>query len=148
VAEADPNNARAQVGVAVDNNQLGLMLAKAGKPGELQHELRALEIRKKLAAADPKNRGRQEAIAISYETLGDTEEILASRPNLPSGQRRRHWRGARSWYQQALQGLNALRSQSALRGGNASEPDRVAREIEKCDTMLRKLGEPSDARIK
>jgi serine/threonine protein kinase len=136
VANADPNNARAQVVLAVDNNQLGLTLAKAGQSGELRFELKALEIRKKLWLADPKNKGRQEAVAFSYATLGDTEEILAARSGTRAKQKPKHWRQALSWYRQALQSYSQLRSQSALRGEDAAEPDRVEREIQKCEVMV------------
>ncbi|HKM48920.1 MAG TPA: hypothetical protein VJX69_15110 [Terriglobales bacterium] len=138
VAAADPKNARAQVVLALAENQLGLLLAKAGQTSDLNYELKALEIRKKLFEDDPKNKGRQEAVAVSYATLGDTEEILASRSHMSASKQARHWREARSWYQQALQSYVSLRSQAALRGGEAGEPDRMAQEIAKCDAMLRK----------
>ena len=136
VAAADPNNARALVALALTENQLGLVLAKAGKSSDLNYELKALAIRKKLSEADPKNKGRQEAVAISYATLADTEEILASRRGTPPSQKAGHWRAARNWYQQALQIYNVLRAQAALRGEDAEQPDRMAREIQKCTSML------------
>jgi non-specific serine/threonine protein kinase/serine/threonine-protein kinase len=138
VAAADPNNARAHVALALAENQLGLLLAKNGLTSELSYELNALEIRKNLFKDDPKNKGRQEAVALSYATLGDTEEILASRPDVPASRRAQHWREARSWYRQALQSYLSLRSQAALRGEEAGEPDRIAQEIAKCDAKLRK----------
>ena len=140
VAEADPNNARAHVALALAENQLGLMLAKAGQDGSVSHELKALEIRRKLSLADPNNKGRQESIALSYATLGDTEEILGARAGGAAGQKARHWRDALSWYKQALQSYELLRSQSALRGEEKTQPERMAQEIEKCEAMLRGLG--------
>jgi len=137
VANADPNNARAHVVLALAENQLGLMLAKAGQRGSLSHELKALEIRKKLSVADPNNKGRQEAIALSYATLGDTEEILAATTGTAGSQKARHWHEALSWYKQALQSYQLLRSQSALRGEEKAQPERMAQEIQKCDAMLR-----------
>jgi serine/threonine protein kinase len=142
VAAADPNNARAHVALALAENQLGLVMAKAGQTSDLSYELKALEIRKKLSEDDPKNKGRQEAVALSYATLGDTEQILASRPHMPASQQSRHWREARSWYQQALQRYQSLRSEAALRGEQAGEPDRIARQIAKCDAAL---GKPPSA---
>jgi hypothetical protein len=142
VVAADPNNARARVALALAENQLGLLLAKTGQTRDLNYELKALEIRKKLFEDDPKNLGRQEAIAVSYATLGDAEEIFAARAHMPAGKQVQHWREARSWYQQALQSYLALRSQTALRGEDAGQPDRMAREISKCDTMLRKARTP------
>jgi len=147
VAAADPNNARAHVVLALDENQLGLMLAKAGQDGALSHELNALEIRKKLSSADPSNKGRQEAVAVSYATLGDTEEVLAQRPRMAAGQKARHWREARSWYKQALDIYNLLRSQSALRGEEKAQPEKMAQEIEKCEAMLRSRGNPSASAV-
>jgi non-specific serine/threonine protein kinase/serine/threonine-protein kinase len=142
VVTADPNNARARVALALAENQLGLLLAKTGQTSDLNYELKALEIRKKLFEDDPKNLGRQEAVAVSYATLGDAEEILAARAHMPAGKQMQHWREARSWYQQALQSYLSLRSQTALRGEEAGQPGRMAQEIAKCDTMLRKVQSP------
>jgi len=105
----------------------------------LQDELKGLEIRKSLYAADAGNKGRQEAVANSYRTLGDTEVILASRPREPAGKQAVHWREARSWYRQALQIYLSLRGDGALRGENAGEPERISREIARCDDALEKL---------
>jgi eukaryotic-like serine/threonine-protein kinase len=138
VSSADAKNARAHVAQALAENQLGLLLAKTGQPSGLDHELKALEIRQKLLADDPKNKGRQEAVAVSYGTLGDTEEILALRPHTPANLQSRHWRQARSWYAQALQGYQSLLSESALRGEERGEPARITKELAKCDARLGK----------
>jgi len=140
VADADPNNARAHVLLALAENQFGLMLAKAGQNDGLSQELKALEIRKKLSLADPNNKGRQEAITLSYATLGDTEEILAAKAGMTAEQKARHWHEAISWYKQALQSYNLLRSQSALRGEEKAQPERMSEEIQKCEAKLRSLG--------
>jgi hypothetical protein len=105
----------------------------------LQDELKGLEIRKSLYAADAGNKGRQEAVANSYRTLGDTEVILASRPHEPAGKQAAHWREARSWYKLAQEIYLSLRSDGALRGEDAGEPDRMSREIAKCNDALEKL---------
>jgi len=148
VVTADSNNARARVALALAENQLGLLLAKTGQTSDLNYELKALEIRKKLFEDDPKNLGRQEAVAVSYATLGDTEEIFAARTHMPVGMQVKHWREARSWYQQALQSYLSLRSQTALRGEDAGQPGRMAQEISKSDTMLRKAQSPVASDIK
>jgi hypothetical protein len=101
-----------------------------------------------LAEDDPKNKGRQEAVTLSYATLGDTEQILASRPHMTASQQSRHWREARSWYQQALQSYRALRSEGALRGEEAGEPERVAQQIDRCDAALRKTPNSVSSAIK
>jgi len=142
VSSADASNARAHVAQALAENQLGLLLTKAGQSGGLDYELKALEIRKKLFTDDPKNKGRQEAVALSYATLGDSEQILAMRPHTLKNQQVRHWSQARSWYEQASESYQSLRSAAALRGEEAGEPDRIAQEIAKCDTMLRKSHGP------
>jgi serine/threonine protein kinase/tetratricopeptide (TPR) repeat protein len=138
VSAADASNARASVVQALAENQLGLLLAKTGQASGLEYEIKALEIRRKLFADDPNNKGRQEAVAVSYATLGDTEQIVASRPHTSASYSSRHWRQARSWYEQAQQSYQSLRSAAALRGEEAGEPDRIAQEIAKCDANLRK----------
>jgi serine/threonine protein kinase/tetratricopeptide (TPR) repeat protein len=139
VARADPNDARSQVTLAAAYDQLGFVLAKLNKTDDLQGELRGLEIRKKLYAADPGNKGRQEAVANSYRTLGDTEVIFASSPRLSASKRVAHWREARSWYTLALQIYLSLRSDGALRGEDTGEPDRIAQELAKCSAALERL---------
>jgi tetratricopeptide (TPR) repeat protein len=148
VVTADSNNARARVALALAENQLGLLLAKTGQTSNLNYELKALEIREKLFEDDPKNMGRQEAVAVSYATLGDAEEIFAARSHIGVGKQVQHWREARSWYQQALQSYLSLRSQTALRGEDAGQPGRMAQEISKCDAMLRKMQSPVASEIK
>jgi len=142
VSAADVNNARAHVAQALAENQLGLLLTKTGQSGGLDYELKALEIRKKLFTDDPKNKGRQEAVALSYATLGDTEQILALRPRTRRSQQLRHWSQARSWYSQASESYQSLRSGGALRGEEAGEPGRIAQEIAKCDAVLGKKQSP------
>jgi serine/threonine protein kinase len=135
----DPKDFRSQEELANADNQLGLVLVKTGKTSGLHYELKALEMYKKFYASDPADKRKQELLASSFATLGDTEALVASRTNLDSSQNHRHWQQARSWYQQALQTLLELRSQGALRGEEAGEPDRVAREIAKCDSVLTRL---------
>jgi hypothetical protein len=136
VLAADPKDARAQVSIGSIWERAGWLLAKTGASTDLQYELKSLEMRKKMSAADPTNLGRQEALASSYSTLGDVEVIFASRPGAPSDPRRDHWRLAASWYKPALEILLRLRIAGALRGADRGEPDRVAQEIAKCETAL------------
>jgi tRNA A-37 threonylcarbamoyl transferase component Bud32/tetratricopeptide (TPR) repeat protein len=139
VATTDPNDARSRVTLAAAYDQLGFVRAKLNETDNLQDELKGLEIRKSLYAADAGNKGRQEAVANSYRTLGDTEVMFASRPHEPAGKQAAHWREARSWYGLALQIYLSLRSDQALRGENAAEPERISREIARCDDALEKL---------
>jgi tetratricopeptide (TPR) repeat protein/tRNA A-37 threonylcarbamoyl transferase component Bud32 len=139
VAASDPNDARARVTLSAAYDQLGFVLAKTNKTDNLQDELKGLEIRKSLYAADAGNKGRREAVASSYGTLGDTEVIFASRPHQPAGRQAAHWREARSWYKLALEIYLSLRSDGALRGEDAGEPDRISRKIAECGDALDEL---------
>jgi tetratricopeptide (TPR) repeat protein len=139
VATTDPNDARSRVTLAAAYDQLGFVKAKLNKTDNLQDELKGLEMRKRLFAADAGNKGRQEAVANSYRTLGDTEVIFASRPRQSAGKQAAHWREARSWYKQALQVYLLLGRDGVLRGENAEEPDRISREIAKCTDALERM---------
>jgi len=132
----DPKDSRSQGELANAYNQLGLLLVKTGKASDLHYELKALEMYRKFYASDPGDKRQEELLANSYATLGDTEALLASQAKLDSSQSQRHWQQARSWYRQALEISLQLRSQGALRGEEAGEPDRITREIAKCDSAL------------
>ena len=136
VLAQDPNDARAQVALGSIWERAGWLLAKTSNSTDLQYELKSLEIRKKTASADPANLGRQEALASSYSTLGDVEVIFASRPSIAANQRNEYWRLAASWYKQALDILLRLRAAAALRGSDSAEPDRIAKEIARCESAL------------
>jgi tetratricopeptide (TPR) repeat protein len=136
VADADHSDARAQVSLALADNRLGWLLAKTGRTADTDYGLRGLAIRKRLYDADPLNGGRKEAVAISFATLGDTEVILAQSPGIPPGKRIGHWRGARAWYAQAMEAFGDLRAHGTLRGEDSGEPDRIARELTRCDAAL------------
>jgi eukaryotic-like serine/threonine-protein kinase len=142
IAEAvradDPRDARAQVSLGSIYERAGWLLAKTTPSTGLEYELKSLEFRKVLSAADPANLGRQEAVASSYSTLGDVEAIFASRPGIAASQSKNHWRLALSWYRQSLDILLRLRANNALRGTDRAEPDRVAKQIAFCDAALGK----------
>lgn len=134
---ADPRDMRALGALATACQRVGWLLVKLGQASDVQYGLKALEIRRRECAADPMNRGRQEALADSLSMVGDTEVMLASRPRVPKPAD--YWRAARSWYKQAQQIVVQLRTQGALRGEDPETPERIAREIAKCDAALQKL---------
>jgi serine/threonine protein kinase len=135
-AAADPNDSRAKISLASVLNSLGWLMVKAGKTTDVEYIREGLEIREKLYAADPTNPRRKDTIANSYVQLGEAEAILGMNPRVPPARRTRHWREARSWYQRAFEIYNDLRAKGALRGKDSGEPERIAREIAKCDAAL------------
>ncbi len=137
IAAADPRDMRALGTMATAYQRVGWLLVKLGQASDVQYGLKALELRKRECAADPKNKGRQEALADCYAMLGETEVMLASRPRVAKPAD--HWRAARSFYKQAQQIVVQLRTQGALRGEDPETPERIAGEIGKCDAALQKL---------
>jgi len=75
--------------------------------------------------------------------LGDAEVVLASKRSRVV--QLQHWRAARSWYKQALDIFTGLRSQGALRGEDASEPDTIAKALVKCDVALAGSAQPAQS---
>jgi non-specific serine/threonine protein kinase/serine/threonine-protein kinase len=135
-AAADPNDSRAKISLASVLNSLGWLMVKAGKTTDVEYIREGLEIREKFYATDPTNPRRKDIIGNSYVQLGEAEAILGMNPRIPPARRTRHWREARSWYQRAFEIYNDLRAKGALRGKDSGEPDRIAREIAKCDAAL------------
>jgi hypothetical protein len=138
VLAEDPKDARAQVGLGSIYERVGWLVAMTSASTDLSYELKSLDMRKAMCAADPANLGRQEALASSYATLGDVEVIFASKSAVAVNQRREHWARAESRYKQALDILVRLRARGALRGAESTEPDRVAKEIARCEAALAK----------
>jgi serine/threonine protein kinase len=135
---ADVKDSRAKLSLASVLNSLGWLMVKAGKTTDIEYIREGLEIRHKLYAAEPANPRRRDTVANSYAQLGDAEAILSTNPRVPPAQRIAHWKEARSWYQLALEIYSDLKVKGALRGKDSAEPDRIAREIAKCDAVLSK----------
>jgi non-specific serine/threonine protein kinase/serine/threonine-protein kinase len=135
-ATADPSDARAKVGLSNAYARVGWLRVKAGTTTDLGYLLKSLEIRQKLYAADPKNGGRREALANSYDALGEAEVFLASNHRFAQQVQLQHWRKALTWYTQAEDAFLALRGEGALRGADAHEPDNIALAIAKCNAAL------------
>ena len=136
VTAADPNDVRAKILLGDAYAQVSLLQIRLSKSSDEGGLLKSLEIRRQLLSANPGNGGRKEALANSYEMLGEAEASLASRAQLTPNVRSRHWRNARSQYVQALSILLELQAKGALRGEDAQEPDRVRQGIAKCDAAL------------
>jgi tetratricopeptide (TPR) repeat protein len=132
--KADPNDTRAKLLLGDSYAYVNLFEIKLGRSSSITGLRKSLEIRRQLLVANPKNGGRKEAVAKSYSMLGDAEVVLASKGGRTV--QLQHCRAARSWYKQALDIFTALRSQDALRGEDATEPDAIAKALEKCDSTL------------
>jgi non-specific serine/threonine protein kinase/serine/threonine-protein kinase len=145
VAEADPKDNRAKIGLSIALNAMGLLLVKTGRATAVDYLRKGLEIRQQLLAAEQSNPRRRDRVANSYANLGDAEVMLASRPRSPSASRIIHWRQARSWYMKASEIYVDLRAKGMVRADDAGEPDRIAREIAKCDVALNKAKLPPAA---
>jgi non-specific serine/threonine protein kinase/serine/threonine-protein kinase len=137
-AASDAKDSRAKLILASVLNSLGWLLVKASKTTDIEYVLEGLEIRRNLYAAEPTNPRRRDTVANSYAQLGETEAILAASARIPPAKRIAHWKEARSWYQRALEIYTDLKAKGTLRGKDSGEPDRIVREIAKCDAALGK----------
>jgi len=136
----DPTNTEARSDLAAIRQRIGDLSVRMGDSAKaLQSYQEALQLLEALSTQDPTNADVRFNLAQSYSKLGGVHVMLASPVTAPVGQRREHWRQARSWYQKSLDLWLDLRHRGTLNGPDADQPDRVTGEIARCDAALAKL---------
>ncbi|MGH9769524.1 MAG: hypothetical protein ACREAB_19030, partial [Blastocatellia bacterium] len=110
------------------------------KMGDLRQALEAYQngqgLAEELATADPKSAESRFEMALFHSKVGKAYAALAARISLPSGQSIERWRNARSLFQRSLDILLELQSRGALRALQAGEPERIKKELARCDAAL------------
>ena len=92
-----------------------------------------------LLAADPKNLGTRARVADSRIGLGFAHAALGASPGLATAVRVSHWRDAKAHFHGGLVFWAEMRDQGIVPGAEGDRPDRLAREIAKCDAALARL---------
>ena len=140
LAAMDTANLQAQADFALACERLGTSLAQAGGAPEalglLQRSIRTLE---PILAADPGNLATRARVANSKTGLGFAHAALAAGPGQSAAGRAGHWREAKAAFRDAQAFWSEMRDHGMVPGSEADEPERLAREIAKCDAALARL---------
>lgn len=140
LSSADPSNAQASRDLAIGFGNVGSTLAAMGDAAAASENLRkSLALFEALSAKDPTNAVARHDVGVCYTTIAEAQTVLASLPSAPVSKQEQHWREARTWYLRGLDVFNDLRNHGTLRGGEASQPERITAEIRNCDEALSKL---------
>lgn len=76
-------------------------------------------------------------VADSRAAVAEAYERRAVSQGLPDTARIESWRNARAWYLRSLEAWSRAKRKGPLDRSHRAEPDRVAREIAKCDARLK-----------
>ena len=105
-------------------------------PSFLQH---ALGIFQELARKAPASNYISYNFGNAYSEIAAAHVAWASKPSLTLDAQREHWREARDWYRKGLDVWLELQRQGKLGGDEIGEPDRLPKEIAKCDKSIIRL---------
>ncbi len=140
LAATDAANLQAQSDFALACERLGTSLAQTGGAAEavglLQRSSRTLA---PVLAADPSNHGSRARAANATIGLGFAHAALAAEPGLSTDARAGHWREAKAAFHDGLVFWTEMRDNGLVPGTEGDAPDRLAREIAKCDAALARL---------
>ena len=140
LAAMDTANLQAQADFALACERLGTSLAQTGGAAEalplLQRSSRILE---PILIADPNNLGTRARAADSRIGLGFAHAALGASPGLATAARVSHWREAKAHFDGGLVFWAEMRDKGIVPGTEGDRPDRLAREIARCDAALARL---------
>ena len=128
---------QAQSDFALACERLGTSLAQTGgAPEGLRLLDRSLGILKPILAADQGNLGTRARVANTRIGLGFAHAALGADSTFSTDTRAGHWREARAGFQDGLVFWAEMRDTGFAPGAEGDNPDRLAREIAKCDAAL------------
>jgi eukaryotic-like serine/threonine-protein kinase len=140
LAEADPKDTWARRYLIYNYGRLGDALIKtADRAGALSSYHKALSVAEARAKDDPSNARANEDLAQTYSKLAAAHFLLGSEPDASLKQKRKRLMDARSWYQKSLEIWQAMRDHGTLSGIHAEEPEKMTREISRCQSALDQL---------
>jgi non-specific serine/threonine protein kinase/serine/threonine-protein kinase len=124
------------------NDYMADALVNGRRPAEALHVLKEnLAILDELAAKAPEANYLDYYFGNTCSTIAMAHATLASDHRLPVASRRSEWREARRWYQKSLDVWLRMKRQGKLAGDEIGEPERIPKEIAKCDGALALLGQ-------
>jgi tetratricopeptide (TPR) repeat protein len=141
LVQRDPANRRSRANLANILSDLGMLLAKRGDSARaLEAGQRSLAIAEQLLAANPSNPELSVIVATACSGLGSTHAALAVDTRHNAAMRLTEWREARTWFQKSMDIWTRLKAGGKFTSIAYGSPEKVQREIARCDAALTKLG--------
>lgn len=140
LASSDSADLQAQSDAALACGQLGSSLARTGRAAEgLRWMTPASETLTRLARTDPGDLGTRARVAVIDEGMGMAHAALGASARLKA-ERTNHWREAVRRFRNSRAFWVEMRDiGSAVAAEELAAPDRLAREIDRCETALAAL---------
>ncbi len=134
----DPKDALARRSLAGCYIKVGTALAASGKTAEgLGSARRGNQIFEALVAGNASNDFYKLVdVADSRAAVAEIYERQASSSGLSESARIENWRNARAWYARSLDAWSRAKNKGTLDRNDQGQPDRVKKEIAKCDQAL------------
>lgn len=140
LAKADPKDAWARRYLAYNYNRLGDALIKtADERAALSAYKKALELAELRANSDTSNAAAREDLADSYAKSAAAYFFLGSNSQASTYTKKKRLLEARSLYQKSLELWQGMRDRGVLSGLHSDEPEKIAREISRCQSALDQL---------
>ena len=118
---------------------IGEMQARLGeRAAALAESSRAIELLDGIAA-DPASGTRSSLRGQVYMRVAAAYAALGASAKLGAAERREHWQTARDLYARSLAVWQDMQKRGILTAEDATKPQELAREIERCDAALRRL---------
>jgi tetratricopeptide (TPR) repeat protein len=139
LTSVDPKDASARYYLAYDSYRLGdAQLKTSDIRGAIASYRLAVSKAEMNSNLDPGNAMMRSELARVYSKLAKAHFTAASSASLERAGKRNNLATALDWYQKSLTIWLDLRDRGALRGTDASEVDKVADELSKCTTEMRR----------
>ncbi|MBA2731299.1 MAG: hypothetical protein H0U54_00240 [Acidobacteria bacterium] len=135
---ADPANLWKRASLIEANVKISKMLGKSGdRAASLTQCDKTINMMEK-TEVEPTNAVIRAFFAESYADLGEAYSTAASDNRTPADERQDQWRAACDMYRRSLDILQDMLNRGILSSGDTGKLEMVAREIAKCDSLMRK----------
>ena len=135
---ADPTNLWKRASLIEANVKISKTLAKSGERAAALTECDKTISMMEQTEVEPTNASIRVFFAESYFDLGEAYSTIASDNSTPPDNRQEQWRAACDMYHRSLDILRDMLNRGILSSGDAGKPELVAREIAKCESLLKK----------
>lgn len=134
----DPKDSLAKRYLALCYTSQAIALGATGNAAEgIQSGRKGVEISEMLFTKDPSDSFyKLTDVANARAALAETYSRRAVEPRLPNNVKIASWQYARDWYQKSLTAWSAAKQKGHLSRFDAAEPERIAKEIARCDAAV------------
>jgi eukaryotic-like serine/threonine-protein kinase len=135
---ADPTNLWKRASLIEANVKISKTLAKSGERAAALTECDKTISMMEQTEVEPTNASIRAFFAESYFDLGEAYSTISSDNSTPPDNRQEQWSAACDMYHRSLDILRDMLNRGILSSGDAGKPEMVAREIAKCESLLKK----------